>query len=94
VIADGAYRGEFIDKVKSSLEWILKVVLRKDSTSKFQILPKRWIVERTLVWFDNYRRLGIDYEFNEDTTEVMIHLAMIKLYSFAKEVTQMQFTIY
>jgi len=79
ILADGGYRGELIDKVKSTFGWILEVVLRSDKTSKFQVLPKRWIVERTFSWFENYRRLSIDYEFKDDTVEAMIHLAMIKL---------------
>jgi putative transposase len=79
IMADGGYRGELTDKVKSSFGWILDVVLRKDRTSEFQVLPKRWIVERTFAWFENNRRLSIDYEFCDDTTEAMIQMAMIKL---------------
>jgi putative transposase len=59
--------------------WILEIVLRSDSTQGFQVLPKRWIVERTFSWFESYRRLGKDYEYNTDTSEAMIQLSMIKL---------------
>jgi len=42
-------------------------------------MPKRWVVERTFAWFESYRRLSKDFEFNTDTSEAMIQLAMIKL---------------
>jgi putative transposase len=51
IIADGGYRGKLIDRVKSSFGWILEIVLRSDKPKKFEILPKRWIVERTFSWF-------------------------------------------
>jgi len=79
IIADGGYRGELINKTKRMFGWILEIVLRSDSTQGFQVLPKRWIVERTFSWFESYRRLGKDYEYNTDTSEAMIQLSMIKL---------------
>lgn len=79
IIADGGYRGELIEKTKKMFGWILEIVLRSDSTQGFQVLPKRWIVERTFSWFESYRRLGKDYEYKTDTSEAMIQLSMIKL---------------
>lgn len=79
IIADGGYRGELIDNTKRIFGWVLEIVLRSDSTQGFQILPKRWIVERTFSWFESYRRLGKDYEYKTDTSEAMIQLSMIKL---------------
>lgn len=78
IIADAGYRGELADKVKQSLGWILEVVMRKDS-KKFEVLPKRWIVERTFSWFESYRRLSKDFEYHTNTQEAMIQLAMIKI---------------
>ena len=40
--------------------------------SKFQILPKRWIVERSFSWLENFRKLTIDYEFLAETAEAMV----------------------
>nr|WP_255351490.1 transposase [Dysgonomonas sp. BGC7] len=54
IIADAGYRGVLVDNIKISFGWILQVVVRKDST-KFEVLPKRWIVERTFFWFESYR---------------------------------------
>lgn len=79
IIADGGYRGELIDNTKKMFGWVLEIVLRTDSSPKFQVLPKRWIVERTFSWFENSRRLSKDYEYRTDTSEAMIQLCMIKI---------------
>lgn len=79
IFADGGYRGELVEKVKQSFNWVLEIVLRSDSSKKFEVLPKRWIVERTFAWFESYRRLSKDYEYLPNTSETMIQLAMIRL---------------
>lgn len=79
IVADGGYRGELIEQVKEKFKWIIEIVLRTDVSSDFQVLPKRWIVERTFSWFESYRRLSKDFEYHTNTSEAMIQLAMIKL---------------
>jgi len=79
IFADGGYRGELVDKVKKAFGWIIDIVLRSDTTIPFVVLPKRWVVERTFSWFESYRRLSKDFEYNVDTSETMIQLAMTKL---------------
>lgn len=79
IFADGGYRGELIDRIKKKFGWVIDIVLRTDKKTNFQVLPKRWVVERTFSWFESYRRLGKDYEYNTDTSETMIQLAMIRL---------------
>ena len=76
---DGGYRGELIEKTKITFGWILEIVLRSDHSSKFTVIPKRWVVERTFAWFESYRRLSKDFEYLTDTSEVMIQIAMIRL---------------
>ena len=44
-----------------------------------EVLPRRWVVERTFAWLGKYRRLSKDYEFLPESSEVMIYLAMIRL---------------
>lgn len=79
IIADGGYRGELVENTKRTFGWILEIVLRKDQSSKFQVIPKRWVVERTFAWFESYRRLSKDFEYYTLTSQTMIQLAMIKL---------------
>ncbi len=45
----------------------------------FQVLPKRWVVERTFSWFGRYRRLSKDYEYLPTTSEMMLYAAMVNL---------------
>ncbi len=45
----------------------------------FQVLPKRWIVERTFAWLNRQRRLSKDYERLPATSEAFIYVAMIRL---------------
>ncbi|KAA6318748.1 hypothetical protein EZS27_031279, partial [termite gut metagenome] len=42
-------------------------------------LPKRWVVERTFSWFENFRRLAKDYEYTTSSSQAMIYLAFIAL---------------
>ena len=79
IIADGGYRGEPAEKIKHALGWTLEVILWSDSGKGFQVLQKKWIVERTFAWVESYRRLAKNYEFNTNTRETMIQLAMIKM---------------
>ena len=58
----------------------LEVVLRpKESSKRLNVIPKRWIVERTFSWLENYRRLTIDYEFLTETAEAMVSIAFIQI---------------
>lgn len=79
IIADGGYSGQkMIDWVKENCNWKFEVVKRTE-LHVFKVLPKRWIVERTFGWFNNYRRLSKDYEYASDTSENMIYIAMTQL---------------
>jgi putative transposase len=77
--ADGGYRGQLIEWVKGTCNWILEIVKRNDDVKGFKILPHRWIVERTFGWLSKYRRLSKDYECLPETSETMIYTAMIRL---------------
>lgn len=61
--ADGAYGGEPLGKwCREEGEWELEVVERNSDTEGFEVLAKRWIVERTFSWLGRSRRLSKDYE--------------------------------
>lgn len=77
--ADQGYRGQLVDWVKQRTGITLQIVERKRKSERsggFEVLPKRWIVERTFAWLCNYRRLSKNYECREDTAEAFIRLAM------------------
>jgi len=77
--ADGGYAGSLIDWVKEVCGWVLEIVKRSDAMKGFQVLPHRWIVERTFGWLGRYRRLSKDYEGLPETSEAMIYAAMTHL---------------
>jgi putative transposase len=78
--ADGIYEKQFlIDWVKAECGWELQVTRRSEKAKGFQVLPKRWVVERTFGWLGRYRRLSKDYEVLPETSEAMIRLAMIHI---------------
>lgn len=75
---DGAYAGGFIDWAKEVHDIVFEVVKRSD-VKQFVVLPKRWIVERTLSWISRYRRLAKDFERFGRTVRSWIFLAMTRL---------------
>lgn len=75
--ADGGYRGQLIDWVHEHLDIILEIVERDPGLKYFQLLPRRWVVERTFAWLGRYRRLSKDYEKCTRSSEGMIYLASI-----------------
>jgi putative transposase len=76
--ADGGYRGEFVDWVAKKFKKIMvDITLRSDDLKGFEVIPWRWVVERSLAWLGAYRRLSKDYEFFTDRSESMIYLASI-----------------
>ena len=77
--ADGGYAGKLIDWTKQFCNWILEIVKRSDDVKGFQVLPRRWVVERTFGWLNRYRRLSKDYEGLPETSESMIYAAMSHL---------------
>ncbi|MGK7951209.1 MAG: transposase, partial [Xenococcaceae cyanobacterium] len=54
-------------------------IKRNQNTKGFEVLPKRWVVERTFGWFGRYRRLSKDYEYLPNNSETMLYIAMINL---------------
>lgn len=80
VFADGAYGKSILpDRVKHIARLILQTILRPVNLKGFQVLPKRWIVERTFAWLNRHRRLSKDYERLTENSEAAIQIAMIDL---------------
>lgn len=79
ILADGGYRGEVIEHVKSKFGYLINVVMRNDDRkTAFKPISKRWIIERTFAWFDNDRRLCRNYELLMENSENMVKLSAIK----------------
>jgi putative transposase len=78
IFADGGYQGELKDWVKEKLSFDMEIVKRNES-GKWEILPKRWIVERTFAWLLNFRRLAMDYERTPKSAISFIQIAMLNL---------------
>ena len=82
---DAGYQAgkDFCAWVKTLLGWRVEVVKRPEINAQkkqgFILLPRRWVVERTFAWLDNYRRLSKDYEYLPQSSETMVYLAMTNL---------------
>jgi putative transposase len=79
VWADGGYAGQLIDWLKRWCGWVLEIVRKLGTQVGFQVLPRRWVVERTFAWLGHPRRLSKDYEELVESSEAMIQIAMIRL---------------
>jgi putative transposase len=77
--ADGGYAGKLVEWTKKLCGWVLEIVKRTDDMKGFKLLPHRWVVERTFGWLGRYRRLSKDYEELTESSEAIIHIAMINL---------------
>ncbi len=78
--ADGAYGGEKLARwCKEQGGWEIEVVERDKEAKGFEVVPKRWVVERTFGWLVRNRRLAKDYERKVQTSETLIEVAMIRL---------------
>ena len=77
--ADGGYAGKLIQWVATLTGWTLEIVRRPGNSHSFEVLPRRWVVERTFAWLGRRRRLSKDYEALPETTEAWVYTAMTGL---------------
>lgn len=78
VFVDGGYAGSLVGWAKQMFGYEMEVVKRNEM-HQFKVLPKRWIVERSLAWLNWSRRLAKDYELLHTTAETMIFIAFAHL---------------
>jgi len=78
-VGQGYSGKKFAHAVKQVCGERVRVEVIKRTSKSFEVLPKRWIVERTFGWLNRYRRLSKDYELYCEMSEAMIYGAMIRL---------------
>jgi transposase len=79
VLVDGGYRGKpFADAVQDKLEATVQIAKRNELHT-FQVMPQRWVVERSFAWLEKCRRLWKNCERKINTSLQMIHLAFLVL---------------
>jgi transposase len=80
VFADAAYAGEKLATALTRLgTWTLEIIRRLEATGGFQLLKRRWVVERTLAWLNRNRRLAKDFEASVESAVAWLLIASIKL---------------
>lgn len=80
VFADRVYRGQQLaSAVAHCGPWTIEIVKRPDGIKGFQLLPRRWVVERTFAWFGRCRRLAKDFEGSAATEVAWLLVAHLRL---------------
>ena len=81
LFADGGYQGpQFQSAVADVMPQLsIEIVKRSDQARGFEVLPRRWVVERTLAWLGRCRRLAKDFENLTRMAVAFIRLASIRL---------------
>jgi transposase len=77
--ADGGYAGKLVEWAERISNITIEIVRKPLGIKTFQVLPRRWVVERTFAWIVKCRRLDHDYERLPQTSEAMVKWAMIGL---------------
>ncbi len=78
--ADGGYAGPKLNGALQKIgDWTMEIVKRSDCAKGFEILPRRWVVERTFAWLGRCRRLAKDFEKTIQSAEAWITIAHIRL---------------
>ena len=80
IFADGGYAGEKLkDALRRVGKWTIAIIKRSDAASGFEVLPRRWVVERTLAWLNRNRRLAKDFEQTIASATAWLFLASVQL---------------
>jgi transposase len=80
VFADRVYRGpQLVNALSGCGPWTIEIVERPLGVKGFQLLPRRWVVERTFAWFGRCRRLAKDFEGSAATEVAWLLVAHLRL---------------
>jgi len=75
VYADGGYAGRLVEWAKDKTHIVLEIVRRNATAKGFEVLRRRWVVERTFAWIMKNRRFARDYEQLTYVAETLIVIA-------------------
>lgn len=82
LFADGGYAG---DKLRDALaqhgRWTIEIIKRSDRAKGFEVVPRRWVVERTFAWICRCRRLAKDFEATIASAVAWVYVAHIRVLS-------------
>lgn len=80
IFADGGYAG---NKLKGAMkdhgDWTVEIIKRSDTAKGFEVLPRRWVVERTFAWLGRCRRLAKDWETTTQSATAWTVIASVRL---------------
>lgn len=80
IFADGGYAGKKLRSALSKMgDWTIEIIKRSDTAKGFEVLPRRWVVERTFAWLGRCRRLAKDWETSTASAEGWMMVAHIRL---------------
>lgn len=77
ICADGAY-ASIVETVQNQVDWLLEIVKCSDDVKGFQVLPHRWVVERSFGWLGRYRCLTCNYEHATSSSKSMVYIISIR----------------
>lgn len=75
--ADAGYQGSSVDHVEKEMS--LQIEISKKIKDGWAVLAKRWVVERTFAWINNFRRMAKDFEILTCSAENFVRISMIQI---------------
>jgi len=80
VFADGGYAGRKLrEAMNRHGSWTIEIIKRSDAAKGFEVLPRRWVVERTFAWLGRCRRLAKDFERSIESATAWALIASIRM---------------
>ena len=80
LFADSVYNGPNLREAVAKFgKRTIEIVKRAAGAARFQLLPRRWVVERTLAWLNRNRRLAKDFEASIESAKAWVYIASVRL---------------
>jgi len=76
---DNGYKASFRTWMAEQTPWKVDILEKPSDQKGFAVIPKRWVVERTLAWIGRCRQLSKEYDRNPESTETWMYLASVHL---------------